>query len=91
LDKGLSIKDVEGLCLNFLVKDTKGRLGFTHDSAREFVMREILEEPSGSQKQTTALVIRVKCYAQVAQTCLKYISSQDRAAYENTMQSNTFL
>jgi hypothetical protein len=48
LYEGLSIEDVEGLFSNFLVKDIEDHLGFTHDFAREFVMREILGELSGS-------------------------------------------
>lgn len=91
LDEGLSNEDVEGLYSNFLVKDTENYLGFTHSSAREFVMREILGEPSGSQKQTAASVMWAECHALVARTCIKYISSQDSAAYEKTMRSDTFL
>lgn len=48
LYEGVLIEVVEGLTSNFLVKDTKDHLRFTHDSTREFVMREILGEPSGS-------------------------------------------
>jgi hypothetical protein len=32
-----------------------------------------------------------KCHAEVARTCLKYISFQDPATYEVTIQSNEFL
>ena len=40
--KEISIKDVDKLCSNFLLQDDSDHLRWTHDSARDFVVRVIL-------------------------------------------------
>ncbi|KAL1595122.1 hypothetical protein SLS60_009809 [Paraconiothyrium brasiliense] len=45
-EERITRNDVEKLCSNFLVKDTSGRLHWTHDSARDYVVGVILKDPS---------------------------------------------
>ncbi len=40
--KEICTEDIHKLCSNFLLKDASGHLSWTHDSARDFVVREIL-------------------------------------------------
>ena len=40
--KDLLIEDIDKLCSNFLLTDSSGHLTWTHDSARDFVVRVIL-------------------------------------------------
>ena len=40
--KEISIKEIDKLCSNFLSKDDSDHLSWTHDSARDFVVRAIL-------------------------------------------------
>ena len=41
-EEEFSIKDIDKLCSNFLLTDGSGHLTWTHDSARDFVVRVIL-------------------------------------------------
>jgi hypothetical protein len=45
-DKEITTEEVEKLCSNFLIKDPSGRLHWSHDSARDFVVEFILNNPS---------------------------------------------
>jgi ankyrin repeat protein len=71
---------VRQLTQDFIVETERGTLEFAHVSVKDYLQGEHQSDYSDA-----------KCDAQVALTCLKYISSQDRATYEVIMQSNEFL
>jgi hypothetical protein len=71
---------IRQLTQDFIVETESGALEFAHVSVKDYLQGEHQSEYSDA-----------KCHAQVARTCLKYISLQDRAAYEVTIQSNKFL
>jgi ankyrin repeat protein len=71
---------VRQLTQDFIVETERGTLEFAHVSVKDYLQGEHQSDYND-----------VKCHAQVALTCLKYISSYDMAFYEVTIQSNVFL
>jgi ankyrin repeat protein len=79
-DKSINLAYIRQLTRDFIVETEWGMLEFAHVSVKDYLQREHQSDYSDA-----------KCHAQVARTCLKYISSQDRSAYEGAMGSNAFL
>ncbi|KAF8857268.1 ankyrin [Acephala macrosclerotiorum] len=71
---------IRQLTRDFIVETKRGTLEFAHVSVKDYLQGEHQSRYSDA-----------KCHAQVARTCLKYISSQDRAAYEVALPRNVFL
>lgn len=76
----LSDGEVESLYSNFLVGDVvKQDLRFTHNSAREFVMTEILGKISeGGQKPLASLTMK-ECHRSVAKLFMDYMQRSNRS------------
>jgi ankyrin repeat protein len=71
---------IRRLTQDFIIETERGTLEFAHVSVKDYLQGENQSDYSDA-----------KSHAQVARMCLKYIASQDQAAYEVAIQSNTFL
>ena len=71
---------IRRLTHDFIVETKSKTLEFAHVSVKDYLQGEHQSNYS-----------KAKCHAQVARTCLKYISSHNRAAYEGAMWSDKFL
>jgi hypothetical protein len=79
-DESIDHAYIRQLTQDFIVETERGMLEFAHVSVKDYLQKEHQSDYSDA-----------KCDAQVARTCLKYISSQDRATYEVVVWSNAFL
>ena len=68
------------LVQDFIVETERGTLEFAHVSVKDYLQGAHQSEYSNAE-----------CHAQVALTCLKYVSSRERTVYEATLRSNAFL
>ena len=75
----LSVEEIESLYSNFLVKDNwyGEPLRFTHSSAREFVMREILGKISGAPRESLASFIMKGNHRSIAKLFINFIQRCD--------------
>ena len=70
----LSVRETEILCSNFLVRDVVTQdLRFTHNSAREFVMTEILGKIRGRGQRPLAFLTMKECHRSVAKLFMDYM------------------
>ena len=70
----LLVKDVETLYSNFLVRDVvEDELRFTHNSAREFVVREILGTISGGPRESLTSLVMKESHRSVAKLFVDFI------------------
>ena len=70
----LSVRDTENLYSNFLVSDlVKQDLRFTHNSAREFVVREILGTISGGPRESLASLVMKESHRSIAKLFVDFI------------------
>lgn len=75
----LSVEEIESLYSNFLVSDVVNEdLRFTHSSAREFVMREILGKISGSSQESLASLIMKENHRSIAKLFVDFIQRSEK-------------
>ena len=92
--KELSAEDIEDLYLNFLMRDgdnwlgpTEQQLRFTHASAREFVMREILGKTSGDSQKYSKSEVMKKNHRSVADLFLEVLQRSDHKYWDQISPS----
>ena len=84
----LSVEEIEILYSNFLVDDVVGDLVFTHNSAREFVMTEILGKISGGAQKPLASLAMKENHRSVAKLFVDFLQracNQDRQEVLNAL------
>jgi hypothetical protein len=80
VDREVNPVYIRQLTQDFIIETKQETLEFAHVSVRDYLQGEHRSDYNDA-----------KCHAQMAQTSLRYIFSQNSAAYEVEMQSNTLL
>ena len=73
----LSVSETEILYSNFLVSDVGEVLRFTHNSAREFVVREILGTISGGSQESLSSLVMKENHRSIAKLFVDFIQRSD--------------
>ena len=80
--KDFSIKNIDKLCSNFLSKDDSGHLSWTHDSARDFVVRRIVNPGIDLSKPNAEVTSMKSNHLLVANTFIAVMKDSDHPVWK---------
>lgn len=86
----LSVSETEILYSNFMVSDVGKNLRFTHNSAREFVMTEILGKTSGDPRESLASLVMKESHRSVAKLFVDFIQRSDSRDSSEVLEALDF-
>lgn len=76
------VEHIDKLCSNFLSKDVSGRLSWTHDSARAFVVRVILDPGTGLEGTSAEETSMKSSHLVVANTFIAVMKDSDHPVWK---------
>ncbi|KAF6221667.1 hypothetical protein HO133_001635 [Letharia lupina] len=78
----ITIEDIDKVCSNFLSKDVSGHLSWTHDSARNFVVRVILDPGIGLEGTSAEETSMKSSHLAVANTFIAVMKDSDHQVWK---------